>query len=183
MKEEFVQLSVASEEAQPLLDQLFAEYDEIYGSFFEGKGPEVLAQRAKYHHQERYEGTDDYLPEHGGLFIVLKRNDEVIAMGAYKKYDDETAELKRIWSHRQLRKQGLAAKVVYELERRAYEAGYRKIHLSTGFRQIPAVKLYLSLGYEPQFEIPDDWNFERGFSENKIRSLPFKKTLKQGEVA
>ncbi len=61
-----------------------------------------------------------------------------------------------IWTHRRLRQQGLAAKVVQELERRAVLAGYSHIYLTTGFRQPEAVKLYLSQGYEAQFDLTRD---------------------------
>lgn len=52
-----------------------------------------------------------YVPPQG-LFIVLEREGEIIATGAYKPKDRHTAEIKRIWTHRRLRQQGLAAKVV-----------------------------------------------------------------------
>ena len=60
--------------------------------------------------------------------------------------------LKRIWTKSSLRQQGLAARVVQELERRALLAGYSRIYLTTGFRQPEAVRLYLSQGYDPQFD-------------------------------
>lgn len=182
MKEEFIQLSTDAPEAQPLLDRLFAEYEEIYGDFFERKGADAVAERQEQHNRERYEAAEKYLPP-TGLFIVLKRDNEVIAMGAYKRYDHETAELKRIWSHRDLRKQGLAAKVVKELENQALQAGYTKLFLTTGFKQIPAVKLYLSLDYEPQFEVTPDFNFEKYIVAPWHGGLPFRKTLKQREIA
>ncbi|PLL20007.1 GNAT family N-acetyltransferase, partial [Klebsiella michiganensis] len=50
----------------------------------------------------------------------------------------------------------LAAKVVQELERRALLAGYSHIYLTTGFRQPEAVRLYLSQGYEAQFDLSRD---------------------------
>ncbi len=71
---------------------------------------------------------------------------KIIATGAYKPKDRHTAEIERIWTHRRLRQQGLAAKVVQELERRAVLAGYSHIYLTTGFRQPEAVKLDLSQG-------------------------------------
>jgi hypothetical protein len=46
-----------------------------------------------------------------------------------------------------------AAAVVQELERRAVLAGYSHIYLTTGFRQPEAVRLYLSQGYEAQFDL------------------------------
>lgn len=79
-----------------------------------------------------------------GTFVVLERHGEIIATGAYKPYDKDTAEIKRIWTKSSLRQQGLAARVVQELERRALLAGYSRIYLTTGFRQPEAVRLYLS---------------------------------------
>jgi hypothetical protein len=46
--------------------------------------------------------------------------------------------------------------VVQELERRAVLAGYSQIYLTTGFRQPEAVRLYLSQGYQPQFDLTRD---------------------------
>ena len=46
-----------------------------------------------------------------GLFIVLEREGEIIATGAYKPKDRHTAEIKRIWTHRRSASR-LAAKVV-----------------------------------------------------------------------
>ncbi|SQC43131.1 N-acetyltransferase GCN5 [Klebsiella pneumoniae] len=88
--------------------------------------------------------------------MSLSGEGEIIATGAYKPKDRHTAEIKRIWTHRRLRQQGLAAKVVQELERRAVLAGYSHIYLTTGFRQPEAVKLYLSQGYEAQFDLTRD---------------------------
>ena len=87
---------------------------------------------------------------------MLERDGEIIAMGAYKPFDEETAELKRIWTRGDLRRQGLALLVVQELERRALRAGYRRLYLTTGFRQPEAVRLYSSFGYQPQFDLSGD---------------------------
>lgn len=87
-----------------------------------------------------------------GTFCGPERGGEIIATGAYKPYDKDTAEIKRIWTKSSLRQQGLAARVVQELERRALFAGYSRIYLTTGFRQPEAVRLYLSRGYDPQFD-------------------------------
>lgn len=46
--------------------------------------------------------------------------------------------------------------MVQELERRALLAGYSHIYLTTGFRQPEAVRLYLSQGYEAQFDLSRD---------------------------
>ncbi len=141
MSEAFRDISPEAPELQPIISGLFAEYAARYGDYF-SRDAEV-------------ELSEWYLPPQG-LFIVLEREGEIIATGAYKPKDRHTAEIKRIWTHRRLRQQGLAAKMVQELERRAVLAGYSHIYLTTGFRQPEAVKLYLSQGYEAQFDLTRD---------------------------
>lgn len=141
MSERFRDVSPDAPELQPILDGLFGEYAARYGDYF-SRSAEV-------------ELTAWYLAPQG-LFIVLEREGEIIATGAYKPFDAHTAEIKRIWTKHALRKQGLAARIVQELERRAVLAGYSHIYLTTGFRQPEAVRLYLSQGYQPQFDIHRD---------------------------
>ena len=124
MSEAFRDISPEAPELQPIISGLFAEYAARYGDYF-SRDAEV-------------ELSEWYLPPQG-LFIVLEREGEIIATGAYKPKDRHTAEIKRIWTHRRLRQQGLAAKMVQELERRAVLAGYSHIYLTTGFRQPEAI--------------------------------------------
>ncbi|WP_039054741.1 GNAT family N-acetyltransferase [Enterobacter sp. Bisph1] len=138
MRDRFRDVSPEAAELQPILNGLFAEYAARYGDYF-SRSAEV-------------EQTEWYLAPQG-LFLVLERGGEIIATGAYKPFDAQTAEIKRIWTHPQLRQQGLAAKIVQQLEHRALLAGYSHIYLTTGFRQPEAVRLYLSQGYQPQFDI------------------------------
>lgn len=138
MSEQFRDVSPQASELQPVISGLFGEYAARYGDYF-----------SRY---AEVELTEWFLPPQG-LFLVLERDRQIIATGAYKPYDASTAELKRIWTHSALRKQGLAARMVQELERRALLAGYSRVYLTTGFRQPEAVQLYLSQGYQPQFDI------------------------------
>jgi GNAT superfamily N-acetyltransferase len=125
----------------PIIEGLFGEYRARYGDFF--------SNNQEVDPPSLYAAPD-------GVFIVLLRDERPIAMGAYKRYDENTAELKRIWTDSALRRQGLAQKVVQELERLALNQGYTRVFLTTGFRQPEAVKLYLSQGYDPQFDITLD---------------------------
>ncbi|GDX03950.1 GNAT family N-acetyltransferase [Buttiauxella sp. WJP83] len=138
MREQFRDVSPEAPELQPIITGLFGEYEARYGDYF-SRDAEV-------------ELTEWYLAPQG-LFIVLERDGEIIATGAYKPFDEHTAEIKRIWTHSSLRKQGIAQRMMRELESRAQIAGYSHVYLTTGFRQPEAVKLYLSLGYQPQFDI------------------------------
>lgn len=121
---------------EPIIDGLFAEYRDRYGDYFGDQEEEPLGL---------------YAPP-DGAFIVLLRHETPIAMGAFKRYNAQTAELKRIWTHRSMRRQGLAQKVLVELENLAIRQGYQQLYLTTGFRQPEAVGLYLSHGYQPQFD-------------------------------
>jgi GNAT superfamily N-acetyltransferase len=137
MSEQFRDVSPEDAELQPIIDGLFGEYAARYGTISQRRGS----------------GADEWYLAPQGLFIVLERDGEIIATGAYKPFDERTAEIKRIWTNKALRQQGLAARVVQELERRAVLAGYSQIYLTTGFRQPEAVRLYLSQGYQPQFDL------------------------------
>lgn len=141
MRERFRDLPMDAPELQPIIEGLFGEYAARYGDYF-SKDAEV-------------ELNEWYLPPQG-LFLVLERDGEIIATGAYKPFDAQTAEIKRIWTQRTLRQQGLAGRMMQALEQRASLAGYRRIFLTTGFRQPEAVKLYLSLGYEAHFDLHRD---------------------------
>ncbi|MGE9552113.1 GNAT family N-acetyltransferase [Erwinia amylovora] len=125
---------------EPIIDGLFAEYRDRYGDYFGDQEEETLGL---------------YAPP-DGAFIVLLRHGTPIAMGAFKRYNAQTAELKRIWTHRSMRRQGLAQKVLVELENLAIRQGYQQLYLTTGFRQPEAVGLYLSHGYQPQFDTTVD---------------------------
>ena len=160
--EQFRQLSPEAPELEPIIDGLFGESSARYGDFF-ARDAEV-------------ELTEWYLPPRG-MFVVLERDGEIIAMGAYKPLDAETAELKRIWTRGDLRRQGLALKILQELERLALQAGYRQVYLTTGFRQPEAVRLYLSHGYQPQFDTTrDPEEYSRAPYDGRLR---FTKALHQ----
>lgn len=138
MSEQFRDVSPEAPELAAVINGLFGEYAARYGDYF-SRDAEV-------------ELTEWYLPPQG-LFLVLERAGEIIATGAYKPFDPHTAELKRIWTHPALRQQGLAGRMIAELERRALLAGYGQLYLTTGFRQPEAVQLYLGQQYQPQFDI------------------------------
>ena len=87
------------------------------------------------------------------------------------RYDDETAEFKRVWTHSAHRRQGLAKIVLRELEQQAIRQGYARVYLTTGFRQPEAVGLYLTNGYRALFDTAAD--------PETIRSLPFEKWLSE----
>lgn len=130
--------------AQPLLDALEIEYTTRYREF------RPAGATARSDEMARYPASLFAPPE--GAFIVIVRDGETVGGGAFKRFDSTTAELKRIWTHASERRQGLARRVLQELEARALRQGYRRVYLTTGFRQPEAAGLYGSSGYEPLFD-------------------------------
>jgi GNAT superfamily N-acetyltransferase len=132
--------------AKPLFDELQVEYSSRYAEFARHREPGQSEELARY-------PAEVFLPP-DGIFVLLRRTSDgaVVGGGAFKRYDATTAELKRIWARSDLRRQGLARRVVAELELRALRQGYQRVYLTTGFRQPEALGLYLNTGYEPLYD-------------------------------
>ena len=80
--------------------------------------------------------------------IIAYHQKELVGCASYKKYEQETAELKRVFVKRDYRGQGIARKMVEEIENRARVQGYKTMILETGEVLVASMKLYKSLGYE-----------------------------------
>jgi len=157
-----------SEIARPLIDALIKDYDSRYGHVSQRPG----SARAEV---ERYP-AQAFTPPFGD-FLLLQRDGQTVAGGAFMSHDNEVAEIKRVWTHPALRRQGLARQVMIALEESAATLGYSRAYLTTGFLQPEAVSLYLSLGYRPLFDLKADPAL--------YRSLPFEKMIgrRAGEVS
>jgi GNAT superfamily N-acetyltransferase len=143
---EFVYTTPDDPRARPLIDELARDYDERYGL---NDGIPSSAELTRY-------PSELFTPAFGGVFVLLVRDGVTVAGGAYKRVDESTAEIKRVWTSSSHRRQGLARVVMAELERSAVVDGYTVAELTTGARQPEAVALYLSLGYTPQFDLDGD---------------------------
>ncbi|WP_308271335.1 GNAT family N-acetyltransferase [Kitasatospora sp. SUK 42] len=139
---------------EPLLRELTHEYVTRYGP-------------GAHEEMSRYPG-EAFAEPHGVLLLLLE-DGEPVAGGAYMRYDADTAEVKRMWTHSAHRRRGLARRVLAELERTAAAAGYRRIYLTTGPRQPEAKGLYLAAGYTALFDVTAD--------PLTIGPLPFEKQL------
>ena len=143
MPDNFLYTTPLDERAKPLIDELTYEYSTRYGDYFDG--PSEMA---------RYPAELFAPPD--GAFLLLMRDGVAIGGGAFKRYDEQTAELKRVWTRKDLRRQGLARKVLEELEAQVVRQGYTKVYLTTGFRQPEAAGLYLTSGYTALFDTTVD---------------------------
>jgi GNAT superfamily N-acetyltransferase len=130
--------------ARPLFEALAHEYATRYREFRPDSAASASDELARY-------PAELFLPP-TGAFILILQDGQTVGGGAFKRYDDTTAELKRIWTHVDQRRQGLARRIVEELELRALRQGYRRVYLTTGFRQPEAAGLYARAGYEALFD-------------------------------
>ncbi|PZX56540.1 GNAT family N-acetyltransferase [Algoriphagus chordae] len=79
--------------------------------------------------------------------VVCYENGIPVACGAIKQFDADAMEVKRMFTKPDVRGNGLASRVLTELEEWAAELGYKKCVLETGKRQVEAVELYKKKGY------------------------------------
>ena len=159
MSDEFVYVHPVDPREKPLIEDLIIEYDSRYGDFFDRDGAIVELNRYPPQAFARPRGN----------FLLMIRDRETIAGGAFMRYDERTAEFKRIWTRRDLRRQGLARTLLVELEAQALRQGYSRVYLTTGFRQPEAKGLYLTNGYTALFDLDADLE--------QLRHLAFEKLL------
>lgn len=80
--------------------------------------------------------------------VVAYADGEPVGCGAFKRYDVETAEIKRMFVRPEARGRRIAADVLTELEAWAIEEGFSAAILETGFKQPEAIRLYERSGYD-----------------------------------
>ena len=153
----FVAVNQVDRLAEPLLAELAVEYADRYG----GTAEEILAWLRKY-------PAVEFAAPGGGLLIGLLDGRPVTG-GAFRRFDDSTAELKRIWTDSRYRRQGHAKALLVELEAEIAARGYRSVYLTTGDRQPEAEALYLSTGY---IRLPEPLP-----ADGEVYPLAFQKTL------
>ena len=129
---QFSLVSFSSPEVAPLLAGLRLEYNTRYG---EGAGDSTEDVPA-----------EEFDAPHGG-FLVLLDGEHTVAGGGIHRFDSETAEIKRMWTNPDYRRQGHATRVLSALEALAARLGFARVRLETGYAQPEALALYRSLGY------------------------------------
>jgi len=101
--------------------------------------------------------------------VVAYLNNQPVGCGALKPFDIESIEIKRMFTQSEARGNGIATKILQELEAWAKELNYKSCILETGFRQIEAIALYKKNDYQlmPNY----------GQYMNVVNSLCYKKHL------
>lgn len=79
--------------------------------------------------------------------IILYKDGQPAACGAYKEFDSCSAEIKRIFVKPEYRNNGLAMLIVNGLEELVRSHNYKYAILETGIKQHEAINLYKKMGY------------------------------------
>lgn len=114
-----------------LCDELDLALDELVGRKFQRK------QYEQYNHRDSIHDV-----------ILACHEGEAVACGSLKFYDDEHAELKRIYVEPEHQSEGIGAELVRRLEAKAKIQGFHYCILETGAPLKAACHMYERLGYQ-----------------------------------
>ena len=79
--------------------------------------------------------------------VVAYMDESPVGCGAIKEYAPNIMEIKRMYTSPESRGEGIASRVLSELEKWASELFYEKCILETGKKQPEAIRLYQKSGY------------------------------------
>lgn len=82
------------------------------------------------------------------VYVIAYVDAHPLACGALRPLNETTAEIRRMYVHRDQRRSGLARAVLAHLERAAIRLGYSELALETGYKQTPAMRLYEACGFQ-----------------------------------
>lgn len=83
----------------------------------------------------------------GGFFVVAWLDGEPVGCGGMKRLDATTGEIKRVWTAPSARGQGVARRVMQDLEARAQASGVTTLRLDTNRALTEAQAMYRRSGY------------------------------------
>ncbi len=79
--------------------------------------------------------------------VIAYQADDPVGCGCYKKFDDKTIEIKRMFVKQENRGKGISKMILAELEKWAIENEFQRSILETGIKQHEAIGLYYKSGY------------------------------------
>lgn len=80
--------------------------------------------------------------------VIAYEADKAVGCGAIKEYEEGIMEIKRMFVPTEKRGNGIAGKILAELQIWAKELGYRKCVLETGNKMVEAIGLYKKNNFE-----------------------------------
>ncbi|MBB6670770.1 GNAT family N-acetyltransferase [Cohnella nanjingensis] len=143
--------NVRSADSEQLIKELSAELAALY---------EVSDGGAGFHPED--------VEQPRSAFVVARLNGYPVGCGALRPLDDNAAEIKRMYTRSDYRRQGVGQAIIAELERLALEFGYASLKLQTGPLQPEAVKLYERVGYYPIPRFEGDWELVHAYRKDLV---------------
>ena len=99
-------------------------------------------------YEERQAVYDQYnIIENNQNVIVAYKDKLAVGCGCFKKFDDQSVEIKRMYVKPEYRGQKIAASILDALEKWASELNVLSTVLETGIKQHEAIHLYRKSGY------------------------------------
>ncbi len=80
--------------------------------------------------------------------LLIYKDDKAIACGSFKVIDKQQVEIKRMFTKKDFRRQGMAKRLLNEIELWAQELGFERLVLETGTMNPEAVQLYKNTDFE-----------------------------------
>ena len=85
--------------------------------------------------------------EANNTVVVAYLEDIPVGCGCFKKFDNDSVEIKRMFVKVDYRGKGIAKKILTELEQWSTDIGYKNTVLETGSKQFEAINFYTNFGY------------------------------------
>jgi putative acetyltransferase len=105
-------------------------------------------------------------------FVVGVLDERAVGCGAFRPMEQTVAEIKRMFVAPDFRRRGYGQAILADLERRAAEAGYRRVRLETGDGQPESIRLYERCGYRRISNYPPYVGDERSICFEKVLQTP-----------
>lgn len=97
--------------------------------------------------REEIDRIPEYYAARGGGFFVALEGDALAGVFGLERLNTATAELRRTYVRRDRRRSGIAGQMLRSAEALCWEAGCRRLTLSTSELQQAALALYRKTGY------------------------------------
>jgi GNAT superfamily N-acetyltransferase len=115
--------------------------------------------------------VDELLPPRG-TFLVARAEGHPVGGVGLRPIGDESlmaGEVKRLWVRPDLRRRGVAATLMRNVERAAGQLGYRVLYLETGYAQPEAMELYRTSGWTSTATFPEGaFSYPEGYRFTKV---------------
>lgn len=109
--------------------------------------------------------------------IVIYLNERPVACGCFKKYNEDTVEIKRMFVEKKCRGKGFSKLVLEELEHWAVESGFHYSILETSIHFNRALNLYSNAGYQ----VIENYDQYKGLEESICMKKELARDIKPSE--